>query len=72
MGQRPKIAPILDVTGQFHQSQNNMRIYSRRRKLKKEQTNLTIMETFFCKSNKKAQLSLTNPRDACEKYARFT
>ena len=23
-------------------------------------------------SNKKAQLSLTNPRDACEKFARFT
>ena len=22
--------------------------------------------------NKKAQLSLTNPRDACEKFARFT
>ena len=24
------------------------------------------------KINKKAQLSLTNPRDACEKFARFT
>jgi len=24
------------------------------------------------KQNKKAQLSLTNPRDACEKFARFT
>jgi len=24
------------------------------------------------KNNKKAQLSLTNPRDACEKFARFT
>ena len=24
------------------------------------------------KRNKKAQLSLTNPRDACEKFARFT
>jgi len=23
-------------------------------------------------ANKKAQLSLTNPRDACEKFARFT
>ena len=23
-------------------------------------------------SNKKAQLSLTNPRDACEKFAQFT
>jgi len=23
-------------------------------------------------NNKKAQLSLTNPRDACEKFARFT
>ena len=23
-------------------------------------------------TNKKAQLSLTNPRDACEKFARFT
>ena len=23
-------------------------------------------------SNKKAQLSLTNPRDDCEKFARFT
>jgi len=28
--------------------------------------------TLFLTSNKKAQLSLTNPRDACEKYARFT
>jgi len=29
---------------------------------------------FLCLSigNKKAQLSLTNPRDACEKFARFT
>jgi len=26
----------------------------------------------ICKVNKKAQLSLTNPRDACEKFARFT
>jgi len=25
-----------------------------------------------CVSNKKAQLSLTNPRDACEMFARFT
>ena len=25
-----------------------------------------------CSLNKKAQLSLTNPRDACEKFARFT
>ena len=24
------------------------------------------------RENKKAQLSLTNPRDACEKFARFT
>ena len=24
------------------------------------------------RGNKKAQLSLTNPRDACEKFARFT
>ena len=24
------------------------------------------------RDNKKAQLSLTNPRDACEKFARFT
>ena len=27
---------------------------------------------FYTKYNKKAQLSLTNPRDACEKFARFT
>jgi len=27
---------------------------------------------FYPKTNKKAQLSLTNPRDACEKFARFT
>jgi len=27
---------------------------------------------FRCFVNKKAQLSLTNPRDACEKFARFT
>jgi len=25
-----------------------------------------------CSKNKKAQLSLTNPRDACEKFVRFT
>jgi len=25
-----------------------------------------------CSINKKAQLSLTNPRDACEKFARLT
>jgi len=28
-----------------------------------------VVKTFL---NKKAQLSLTNPRDACEKFARFT
>ena len=28
--------------------------------------------TLSDKANKKAQLSLTNPRDACEKFARFT
>jgi len=41
----------------------------------------TFFEGFFMyyrdsnsttKNNKKAQLSLTNPRDACEKFARFT
>ena len=26
----------------------------------------------YSNKNKKAQLSLTNPRDACEKFARFT
>ena len=45
-----------------------------------------IVSQFYCSSefpsaphycwlgyrNKKAQLSLTNPRDACEKFARFT
>ena len=29
-------------------------------------------EQFGVEANKKAQLSLTNPRDACEKFARFT
>ena len=28
--------------------------------------------TYSAEINKKAQLSLTNPRDACEKFARFT
>ena len=28
--------------------------------------------TYVTMYNKKAQLSLTNPRDACEKFARFT
>ena len=28
--------------------------------------------SFKSRTNKKAQLSLTNPRDACEKFARFT
>jgi len=34
-----------------------------------------IWPSFVCSArvqNKKAQLSLTNPRDACEKFARFT
>ena len=30
------------------------------------------IDTYFRSANKKAQLSLTNPRDACEKFARFT
>jgi len=30
------------------------------------------MLTFWLEINKKAQLSLTNPRDACEKFARLT
>jgi len=31
-----------------------------------------IIINHFYNYNKKAQLSLTNPRDACEKFARFT
>jgi len=30
------------------------------------------LENYVNYINKKAQLSLTNPRDACEKFARFT
>ena len=33
---------------------------------------LHICFVLKAKVNKKAQLSLTNPRDACEKFARFT
>jgi len=33
----------------------------------------TLCQTFYNDNkNNKAQLSLTNPRDACEKFARFT
>ena len=32
----------------------------------------TAVVVFDCIYNKKAQLSLTNPRDACKKFARFT
>jgi len=35
-------------------------------------TDRTIHTCHSSRDNKKAQLSLTNPRDACEKFARFT
>jgi len=35
-------------------------------------THLTVHLILCNNKNKKAQLSLTNPRDACEKFARFT
>jgi len=42
------------------------------------ESSLLMMKIQYCRkhckvnNNKKAQLSLTNPRDACEKFARFT
>jgi len=32
----------------------------------------SVRVTLWLEIYKKAQLSLTNPRDACEKFARFT
>jgi len=50
--------------------------------MKSASTYTNAFELFACfdslhkycmlKLNKKAQLSLTNPRDVCEKFARFT
>jgi len=36
-----------------------------------DRSNKLVINT-MSESNKKAQLSLTNPRDDCEKFARFT
>jgi len=40
--------------------------------IRTEQINALLLQNNVGMSNKKAQLSLTNPRDTCEKFARFT
>jgi len=39
---------------------------------KQWQSHMHFLTAIVSVQNKKAQLSLTNPRDACEKFARFT
>jgi len=40
--------------------------------LRHQHNNIAAVSTLQCKLDKKAQLSLTNPHDACETFARFT
>ena len=40
--------------------------------VKLQRTFVNVFHSLTDPHNKKAQLSLTNPRDACEKFARFT
>ena len=62
----------LETIADLMQELQSFRKYSRQMQLSMCRIVRYMKLVLFLVINKKAQLSLTNPRDACEKFARFT